>query len=245
MNASGQYSRAPLIEAVLDIQVSLAPDFPLDKLQNCQKRVKAEYPGRKETRLHHGHFEFANQKSLTSTSTHPLGYQFVSADKKQVFQAKLDGFAFNRLRPYNGWDEFFAEARRLWEEYRRVTKPSRYNRVSLRYINRFDFPHANVKLETYFKTLPTIAPELPQDLGAYFFQAIIPLEENGTTVAITQTAVEPPAQGQVSVIFDLDLFCTEGIVGENDIWPIFGKLQKWKNKVFEACITEETRKLIS
>jgi uncharacterized protein (TIGR04255 family) len=173
-----------------------------------------------------------------------MGYVFLSPDKKQLFQAKRTGFTFNRLAPYPGWDAFFTEAKRLWEEYRKVARPRGYKRIALRYIDRFDFPLSTVQLETYFRTYPEVSRELPQLIAGFFFQLNLPIDEIQAVAAITQTMVEPTTPGHSSVILDIDLYRTEALPSGNELWPLFETLRIWKNKIFEASITESTREFI-
>ena len=50
------------------------------------------------------------------------GYIFASSDERQIFQARLDGFSFSRLAPYDRWETFRDEARRLVFAVRRMMK---------------------------------------------------------------------------------------------------------------------------
>lgn len=243
MTPGSPYSHPPIVEALLDIQVDLPGDFALDTLLKCQQKVKKDYPDRKSAQDVTGEIS-VGQKVSASASTEPTGYVFASPDKKQLFQAKRTGFTFNRLAPYPGWDVFFAEAKRLWEEYHRVTHPRGYKRVALRYIDRFDFPFPEVMLETYFRTYPEVSRDLPQVMAGFFFQFNLPLPEISSIATITQTSVPPPTPEQSSIILDIDLYRTESLPPGNELWPLFETLRVWKNKVFEACITDRARELI-
>src|SRR5438105_1670566 len=117
MDPNTRYTKDPIVEAVLDIQVDLPGDFPVESLRRCHQKVKKDYPDSDNTQHVTGEISIGPKVS-TSTSSEHAGYVFTSSDKKQLFQAKRTGFAFNRLAPYPGWDAFLAEAKRLWEEYR-------------------------------------------------------------------------------------------------------------------------------
>lgn len=243
MTPGSPYSRPPIVEALLDIQVNLPGDFSLDSLLKCQQRLKTEYPERKHAQDVTGEISVGRKVSASAT-TEPTGYIFFSSDKRQLFQAKRTGFTFNRLAPYPGWDVFFAEAKRLWEEYRRVTHPRGYKRVALRYIDRFDFPFPSVTLETYFRTYPEVSRELPQTMAGFFFQFNLPIEEIASVATITQTAVPSTTPENSSIVLDIDLYRTEGMPAGNELWSLFETLRIWKNRIFEACITDKARELI-
>lgn len=237
------YSRDPLVEVILDIQVDMPSGFSLDSLAKCQSKVKSAYPERRAARNVTGEFS-VGQKVTASASDEAAGYVFLSPDGKQLFQAKRSGFTFNRLRPYSGWTAFVEEAKHLWEEYRRIARPRGYKRVALRSINRFDFAEPTVTLETYFRTFPEISRDLPQTMAGFFFKFNLPLDESGTLATITQTAVEPPNSESTSIILDIDVFRSENLPAGNELWPFFDALHGWKNKVFEASITDKARELI-
>jgi uncharacterized protein (TIGR04255 family) len=114
----------------------------------------------------------------TTASQAQVGYDFPSGDGKQIFQARLDGFAFSRLAPYDCWESFRDEGRRLWEIYRTVAQPEVVTRIGVRYINRLDLPLQNLDFKHYLRTVPEVSPDLPQGLSGYFMQLRIPLEDN-------------------------------------------------------------------
>src|SRR5262249_43047074 len=109
--------------------------------------------------------------------------------------------------------------------------------------NRFDFPGDAIQLDEYFRLHTEIPETLPQVMDGFFLRHSLPIKEIMATAVITQTAGEPKSAEKRSVIFDIDLFPTNEIPGE-DFWPVFDLLRTWKNKIFEECITEKTRELI-
>jgi uncharacterized protein (TIGR04255 family) len=54
----------------------------------------------------------------------------------------------------------------------------------------------------------------------------------------------PPVAGHTAFILDIDLYRTENLPAGNELWPLFDTLRAWKNKLFEACITDRVRELI-
>src|SRR5207253_4384748 len=110
-----------------------------------------------------------NAPPAIGVRTH-IGYTFTSSDGLQAFQSRLDGFTFSRLAPYNGWESFCSEARRLWNIYREVTQPQAVTRAAVRYINRLDLPLPIRDLKDYLRTVPEVSPDLPQGLSGYFMQ---------------------------------------------------------------------------
>jgi uncharacterized protein (TIGR04255 family) len=53
---------------------------------------------------------------MQADTTHQhSGFKFTSLNKQQILQAQIDGFTFSTLAPYDRWELFRDEARRLWE----------------------------------------------------------------------------------------------------------------------------------
>ena len=128
------YKNAPIREAVIDIKAELSPDIDFEKLRAIQSQVITEYP-REETRhLSEGLFQFGPEIKATAQQK-PWAVVFWNAPKNQVVQARMDGFAFSRLEPYEDFDRLKNEARRLWDIYREVARPTKIRRVAVRYIN--------------------------------------------------------------------------------------------------------------
>ena len=198
-----------------------------------------------------GQFEFGvaphehgGPKTSVASAAEQIGFVFKSSND-WVFQATLDSFSYSQVGAYTGWEPFIAEAKILWSIYATVVKIKRAKRLALRYINKFDIPQATINLKHYFRTGPEIAPELPQTLAGFFMQSQLPLPEAEAVVLINQTQVPPDKKDHLSLLLDIDLFRLQNL-GRTDeeMWATFEQLRVWKNRVFEACITDNTRELI-
>ena len=152
----------------------------------------------------------------------------------------------SRLAPYESWEAFRNEARRLWEVYRQTVKPVRIERVALRYVNRLDLPGPRAELKDYLQTSPEIAAGLPQGLDGFFMQLQIPVEDLNSRLFLNLTTCEPPKPGIVAVVLDIDLFRTENLPQEEEaLWQLLESMRARKNEFFEACINDRTRELFA
>ena len=239
-----RYPNAPLTEAILDIRVKLPSQITPAKLKSVQVGEKERYPRLEKLFVVVGKMSVGTQIE-TSAKQDLNGYRFVSQDNRQIFQARVDGFTFNRLAPYETWESFRDEARRLWNVYRSIAKPQNVTRLALRYINKLDFPLPLNDFKDYLRTIPEISPQMSQGLSGYFMHLELPQPDLGATLLLNQTLIPPPSPNLVSVILDFDLFSQENVPNaEQDIWKRFEVLRTRKNEVFEACITNKTRRLI-
>ncbi len=146
------YSRAPITEAILDLKVILPDNFPIEKFLEIHARIRDRFPTSEP--IHVGSLSIqAGPEIQVDASRQHSGFLFRSKDGLRIFQATLQGFTFNRLAPYNSWEEFSDDARNLWEIYKDICKPAFVTRAAIRYINRIDIPvEGPIKLQDYLKS---------------------------------------------------------------------------------------------
>lgn len=237
------YPNAPITEAIIDLMVELPSGVTVADLEKVQTGQEDAYPTKVNRNLVTGHMQFGKQISATASSEH-LGYLFKSADEKQIFQARIDGFTMSRLAPYERWETFRDEARRLWNAYREVVKPDRVVRVAVRYINRIDIPLPLRDFGDYLRSVPEVSPDLPQALTSYFMRLEIPLEDINSFCLLNEAIVKPATPEVVSVVLDIDVFRTTDLPRDDaSLWEFVEELRHRKNSIFEACITNKAREL--
>lgn len=242
------YSRAPITEALIDIRVLAADSITLQDLQKLSTMLESNYPQRQDMFM--GQVEIGPSSDGTATTVH-IGYIFRELNGRHVVQARLDGFTFSRLAPYESWTPFRDEAKRVWEIYRSVVKPKVVTRVAVRYINRLDLPLPIMELTDYIVNSPDVPPGIPFGaLSGFFMQLQIPQPDIDSMLVINQVLPttreeDSDSSEQVSVILDFDLF-REGNLNpsEDQIWEHLERLHERKNMAFEASITDSTRRLI-
>jgi uncharacterized protein (TIGR04255 family) len=237
------YPNAPITEAIIQLLVKPAEGVSVADLARAHEGEEKSYPNRKDLQIATGLFEMGPRVSAAASSQH-VGFMYSSSDQKQVYQTGLDGFSFSRLAPYESWELFNKEARRLWQIYRERLKPAAVNRLAVRYVNRLDILGAHVETKDYLRTQPEIAADLPQALAGYFMHLQIPMDDIRCMLLVNQTIGESPKAGCVGLILDIDLFRADDIPkDEGGIWQLFETLRDRKNEIFEACITDRAREL--
>ncbi|MEA5580524.1 TIGR04255 family protein [Nodularia harveyana UHCC-0300] len=245
MQARKHYSRPPITEALIDIQVQLPQEVNLDILAQVYLSIQTEYPKREEMLMFQGQMTAGASVEATASQSQ-IGYRIFSDDQKQILQLRLDGFTFSRLAPYDCWETFRDEAKRLWSIYQSLVDPQAITRLAVRYINRLDIPLPVGDLKDYLRTFPEVSSNLPQGLSGYFMQLQIPQEKLATMLVINQALVPPPTPDFISILLDLDLFLERDIPQNGiELWNIVEQMHEQKNRAFEACITEYTRELMN
>ena len=241
--ASQHYAKAPITEAIIDVRVTPVESLRLSELQRTHKGQEATYPEIEPVSVAVGQMHVGQGVSTTASSKQ-IGFWFRSADGRQLFQSRLDGFSMNRLMPYESWSPFRTEARRLWDIYRSVAKPQSVTRIAVRYVNRLDIPLPMRDFRDYLRTVPEVSAELPQGLAGYFMQLAIPQEDIKAVLMLNEALIDPAAPNVASVVLDIDFFRTAELPGkEDDLWNLFEDLHDRKNVIFEACITDQAREL--
>lgn len=214
----------------------------MDQIEHLRDLVKERYPGKKRMVQFEGQMS-AGERVAASATQQDLGFSFTSDDGKQIFQARLNGFTFSRLRPYGKWIELRNEARRLWDIYAVHLKPNRITRVAVRYINQIDIPSSQIDYKDYFRTGPEVSPDLPQGLSRFFMQLQFPQNDFGGLLILTQTVVPPASLGTTSVILDIDVFKEIHEIQDEEVWDLLEILRTRKNEFFEGSLQNKTRDL--
>ena len=240
-----RFFKAPITEALIDIRASLSAGTSLETLARFQEPIRERYPNRRERRSWEGmvQMEPGGAVEMRQRAGGIDGYTFVSADGRQLVQAHLDGFTFNRLRPYVAWSAFRDEAREHWEKYRDLARPEGVSRIALRFINRIEIPTTATDFKEYVLTTPEIAPGLPQGLAGFLMRLIIPMERFESTVIVTET-IEPIREDVMPFILDIDAFVEKPFRPDSsEIWETFETLRASKNTVFFESVTDRAKEL--
>ena len=238
--------KAPITEALIDIRIKIKEDFDVDRFSSLYEVISNQYPKKKTHHKWEGRFEFKKGEAPISTSTETInGYIFASIDTKQVFQARVDGFTFNRLRPYEKWESFCDEASRLWRLYSEIISPE-IIRVALRYINKFDiplFPKPMLDFNEYLTAAPIVPEGLPQGVSSFLTRVVIHDPEIDASAIITQAFEQIVDPKFLPIILDIDVFKQKEVISEKEAWQIFEQLRHFKNKIFFKSITEKAKEL--
>lgn len=237
----GKYNKNPITEAVIEIRAILADDFGVSRLEDFGRRVPS-YSKKRAIRRAVGSFHFSEAPS-SSISDEVIGWRFDDPEANRVVLVRKEGFAFSLLPPYEAWQPFRDEARRLWDVYVEITQPQKITRFSVRTINRIDIPKPVGDLKDWFRTTPEVSSDLPQSMSGFFMRVELPIPAIDARAAINQTIVEAAVPETIAILLDIDLLTSTVPDEPQEIWNAFDRLRDWKDHTFEACITDKTREL--
>jgi len=239
-------TKAPIKEALIDIRVKLSSDFDVKKIDSIYEKIKETYPGKEEQTVSQIQLERQPGKESFKSFTKINGYRYLSTNKDKIFQARLDGFTFNRLPPYTIWEELRNEAKRLWLLYKDATSPEVITRVALRYINNLNIP-MSMDFGDYLMAPPALPEGLPQGLDGFLIRLNVHIPELEANAIITQALEPMPVKSdKIPVILDIDVFKekTEAPgIEEGEAWSLLERMRHFKNEVFFKFITEKLKEI--
>jgi len=241
------FPNPPIREAIFDIRVVLSLEVSLENLASYQEGIKERFPIKEERVNWESGLQLkpGSVPEIIPPSGGAYGFFFRSEKEKKIVQARRDGFTFNKLKPYEKWEVFFAEARELWQHYLEVVKPSQVTRVALRYINCIEIPLPIKEFKEYILTIPEIAPGIPQSLNRFFMQLVIPKNEIEAIANVTVT-IDPvkPEKDILPLILDIDVFRNIALPpSDPKIFEIMTELREYKNLIFVSSVTSKCKEL--
>ena len=240
---------APIIEAIVDIDCELPPDFDLAASESTIRAALGDaYPIGRQHMVQEHHL-LSTQKDTPpewSISQELAAWRFQSADEKQLVQFRTGGFSFNRLAPYEGLDRYLCEIRRTWGIFLDLVEPVQARKIGLRTINQIVLPLENgsLRLEDYLKT----GPRLPDGCGltsiGFLNQhlALEPKTENRADIVIASQKAD---EESLTLILDINAFhpYQEASPPWETISERIASLRDLKNSVFLNTLTEKCLKL--
>ena len=245
MTAWERFPNAPIVEALLDIQVAFQVPVEPARLGSFHDGIRDRYPIKEGRVKWAGEIQVGPAAVQQALKRAAEGFLFKSKDKQRVVQVRQDGYTFNWLKPYQTWQALRDEAREHWERYRESFRPEAVTRLGLRYINRIEIPLPFSDFRDFVRTAPDVAGGLPQGLSGLFMRLEIPDQTRGLVAVISET-IEPLTNGgtQVPFIFDIDI--VHGTTFEPSspaIWETIEGMREYKNEIFFQSMTERAKEM--
>ena len=243
MAAPRHLANAPITEAILDLRVKLPAGVGIEKLKAAGGLIAEQYPIATERRRFEGQVRFSagQPPEQVALDKGPDGYLFSSGDRQQLVQFRLDGFTFNKLKPYKTWESMRDEACRLWQIYVDVASPELITRAALRYINRLKIPLPIIDFADYLVAPPALPGQLPHIVTSFLTRIVTVDSSIGAAANISQ-ALESASEG--TIILDIDVYKqAEFSVEGKEAWEFLEKLRHFKNTIFFESVTEKTLRL--
>jgi uncharacterized protein (TIGR04255 family) len=242
------YPRAPIVEAILDIQVKWSSPPAQDTFAQLAKSLEHEYPtsqsvGEVQVSLVNAP---AFDSSSVTQSVHVSGFRLTTSQNDRILQILPRGVTFSHLPPYTSWETFRSEARLIWDGYVEYAKPVAVTRVALRYINRIEIPMERFELSDYFNLYPEVPKTITQDMSGFFMQVQMPQNDlaSDITAVINFAIAGRRDDGATGMLLDIDVFAVRDLpTSAGEVFELCNLLRVRKNEIFEASISEKAREL--
>lgn len=237
-------SKAPIIEALITVNIHPLSDELMPRVQEVAHSIRAEYPHSEP--IAHIQFQFAvdarggGPPQQSATQDAAFGLKLTSTDRRHLVVVRKDGFSFSRLPPYERWEGFRNEARRLWDLYRGLVGPIQILNFGLRYINRVSVPFGE-PIQKYLRMYPEIPDNRDGSIRTITsslmrVESVIPMPEG--RLVIQQATLPPQIEGFATLTLDFDLLFSSSPENANDyIWQTLEIARHIKNQLFVDSLT--------
>ncbi|MEZ0006270.1 uncharacterized protein (TIGR04255 family) [Flavobacterium sp. 28YEA47A] len=241
-----KYPKAPIREAIFDIYIESLDRLEVKDMEMFYSVLKDKYPNKRVLSRLHGKIAIDAKTENDEITGHSKssfrGFIFANEKGNRQVQFRVDGFTLNFLAPYSDWEDFYMEAKYLWDIFSKNISDLKIKRIGLRYINRINIPMPFDSFEEYIENMPTIPKVLPQLYKNFFFQIEVPCPDFKYSTIITQT-LETATETELPFILDIDVY--KNIDEEDFDIEEFNYMREVKNQIFEDFITDKTRLLFN
>jgi uncharacterized protein (TIGR04255 family) len=242
--SSRHYSKAPIVEAVINIQVAYPKSLDRQLIALAQDRFASRFAHSREldaVNLMVGPSEPSAAKAM-------LGVRFANTENTKILQIRQEGFAYSHLTPYSKWETLRAEAFANWNEFLTVCGPTRVTRIAVKFVNRLVFPHPegsdSVDLDDFLAVHPVV-PNFGEAVSGFMTQVQIPQPslDGQRPLALVTVASQPPTKpNSETAVLDIDVFeSVDWQTTDERIWAEIDKMRFIKNMIFEGSLTAKLK----
>jgi uncharacterized protein (TIGR04255 family) len=235
-------THAPIVEAVMEVRARA--EAPWDEAE-ITRRLEAElpdYPFKRSAREFQDQVKFGLE-GPSEASRRDLGWKGCwcqSQDKLHITQFNREAFTFSRVGQYDTWEQFRAEAVRLWQLHRRLAQPTEVQRLGLRFINRVEILDG-ARLEDFLHAFPQTPRDLDLPFSTFLHRDTFVVPGRPYAINRVQTVQHGAGPGKsAGLILDNDVYTTQPFPLEGDVLEQRLAEMRWlKNKFFFGSITRE------
>lgn len=236
------YGRAPVTEAVIDIQTENSAPISIGDIQSLSEELRTDFPTRLPLHQLQMGVQVGPEGAEFTKDQQVLGYRLDRTGR--VLQLRAHGFTYSHLPPYTDWPTFSKEAESYWNLYAATFKPAASTRAAVRMINRIPLPSGEVELARCLNIYPSIPESLPGGLQSLAMQVQLPMKHvDDAAIAILQLYNATATPGSRSIILDIDVIVQKRMPPV-EVFTTLNIIGDAKDDVFEACITDAVREMI-
>ncbi len=233
----------PIKEVIFDIRVNqlgIGSDQILKYFDDQYLSIQEQFPEKHALYQFETKFDLSSPKNL-SVDNQLDGYHCLSRDKQKIVQFRKNGFTFNQLSPYPGWDTFIQEAEQNWKIYSGGLSGI-VTRLAIRTINELVLPSKIANIDEFLNlkiNIPATPNLLPEN---YNIRSSFKYEDFKVIISLV-TLMPTPDPINTKVLLDIDLIFEHPAEGysldSQEIIQVFNKMHDIKNLLFFDCLTEK------
>jgi uncharacterized protein (TIGR04255 family) len=235
------YRNPPVIEALCEFHFDTNSLWDVTIFGDYYHRVQAEFSGKRQLSQVEVAFEQREKRLDGELRDRGVRMQFFRPDGSAVVQLAPHFLAVNQLRPYRSWKAFKSLILARLSDYRQVVDAASLQRVSLRYVNHFEFLAQAFTIGTVFNPSEFLPAGLMQASAPFLLRLEMPQESTGR-LALTMGTMESEQVEQVVVLLDLAVLVAD-VSGLDDkkLSVVLNKAHDRIEEVFESCLTDKLR----
>lgn len=233
------YPVPPIAEAIIELRFDSSFEELHPKLMD---RLKTRYP---DDALLHNFNIHVDVDTVTATVTqNSVRHRLSNEDGSELFLLGPNSIAIAQLPVYRGWDSFISRFKRDWKVAKGVIGFRKVARIGLRYTNKLDFPFEDdlVKPEKYLN----LFINTPSETGVMLQSSLTTAHEVAkleAAMVIQSATIESLLPKHLGMLLDIDIGRASNVPQKDGaIFDYLEQARHFKNEVFEACITDVTRK---
>jgi uncharacterized protein (TIGR04255 family) len=242
------YPLAPIFEAVLRYEFDeLAESDVIQMFMELHVSEKAGFEERAQTvniepQLSPGENGAPEFRPTLTVVGHAARF----SDRSREISISKNVMEFTRRGTYSSWGEFTDEALQWVALVVEYFKPKALNTVTTDFMNRIPIPDRPIEMSDYVRISVDVPVGLSRTLNSSHSQIVVPLEGGlETTITVfTTTDDENRLYPGIGLTTSTRMSLFIPALDSDGLRSGMAHLQRAKNDVFEACITDATRMLI-
>lgn len=233
---------APIREAVIDIFYTVPNNFDLKQFDKIYEKFTNDFPIKEkkvafEAQLKidsNGQFENLPQR------TKDLGFIYKNIDVTDVIQYRIDGFSFNKLKPYHNWDDLIHKSKRYYNLLIEGSPIQWIDSIGLRYINAIPFKNDSLNLSEILVDPPQLPSSLSASVTGILSRIDFKSNRDDSFGSFTMAIERAVSKHESYLLIDIE---AKNHINEEsnsgNIWEKFNQLRDLKNEVFFNIINAE------
>lgn len=244
--SSSVYSKPPITEAVIELRTD-AGGTDAD-LERAHRKLGRRYDT--QVILQEVTFEFVpGANKAPQQHDGKKIFRSISSDGSKLANMTRELVSISSLAPYAGWADMEARAKEAWAIWRAEVGKRPLRRIGVRFINRIDIPAIGAEAVVWSDYL-TIGPSRTGPWAGTIHEYSMTVRSavgSGPFVATLNTGtVDAALIDHVSLLLDIDVYLDIDLPRRDDeMWERVAELRSLKNEIFEACVTNATKELIT